>query len=154
MFLTVHTSAALLIATKITNPILGFILGIISHFILDIIPHGEEKTVMSSRTNKRQQIWAMFRLASIDAINAIIFLITFLWQYQPQNYWLFIVTVFGAWLPDLAWGSIEFFKLKSIAWILKFHHKIHDLISWDYPLVYGLLFQLLFMVFMISLIFV
>ena len=154
MYLTTHTSIALLIATKIANPFLGLSLGIISHFILDISPHGEEKSVMSSRTSKRQQVWAMFRLASIDAIIAIVFLIVFLWQYQPQNYWLFIVTVFGAWLPDLAWGSIEFFKLKSIAWILKFHHKVHDLISWDYPLVYGLLFQLLFLVFIMTLIFI
>ena len=56
MFLTAHTSVALLISTKIINPFLGFILGFISHFLVDIIPHGDESIgIKSSKLAKKER---------------------------------------------------------------------------------------------------
>ncbi len=41
MVLTSHILAGAAIATRINNPILGFVLAFLSHYFLDFIPHRE-----------------------------------------------------------------------------------------------------------------
>ena len=152
MFLTAHTSAALLIATKITNPFLGLVLGILSHFILDFIPHGEDGAIANKAKTHKSMLMSMFYLALVDILIASIFLCIFFWQYQPDHYLIFFVTVFGSWLPDLAWGSVEMFKLKTFNWVVILHHKIHDLLDITYSIKYGLILQAAFIALMLFLI--
>jgi hypothetical protein len=153
MYLTTHTSVALVIATKMTNPLLGFVFGIVSHFVLDFIPHGEDVHLGDDHKTHKQQIWKMFKCGMIDIIIATIFLSIFLKIYQPINHWIFLATVFGAWLPDLAWGSVEFFKLKALYWIVILHHRVHDFLDIVYSVKYGLPFQALIILAMMLFIF-
>ena len=44
MYITVHTSVGLLIGQAVSNWPTAFILGMASHFALDIIPHGDVPT--------------------------------------------------------------------------------------------------------------
>lgn len=151
MFLTAHTSAAILIASKTSNPILGFILGLLSHFVLDFIPHGEGGLFNDKNKTKEQALFSIAKIAAIDLVVALIFLFSFLHFYQPDNIWVFIWTSFGSWLPDFTWGAIEVFKLKSIYWFLSIHHKAHDLLDIVYPIKYGLFVQFSFIVLMLYL---
>ena len=41
MFITVHAAAATALSRYATIPLLAFVLGLLSHFILDMIPHGD-----------------------------------------------------------------------------------------------------------------
>ena len=43
MFLTIHATSAIVIGQAITNPIGAFLAGLASHYVLDAIPHGDEK---------------------------------------------------------------------------------------------------------------
>ena len=43
MFLTVHAPAGALLGVLFGNPFLAFIFGLVSHFILDAIPHGDRE---------------------------------------------------------------------------------------------------------------
>ena len=44
MYLTVHGASGLFIGSQVGNPWLAFVLGVVSHFILDMIPH-ESKSI-------------------------------------------------------------------------------------------------------------
>ena len=64
MFLTVHATAAVLITQKISNPLLAFIIGFISHYILDAIPHGDDK--IFERWQGKAQLRVMALVAAVD----------------------------------------------------------------------------------------
>jgi hypothetical protein len=151
MFLTAHTSAAILIAAKIHNPILAIILGFLSHFVLDAIPHGEGDFFSDPKKTKKQQLLLLAKVAILDLLLASIFLASFLYISQPDKMWVFVLTALASWLPDLTWGAIEVLKLKFIYWFLRLHHKAHDLFDIVYPIKYGLVFQLGFIILMLSL---
>lgn len=151
MFLTSHTAAAILIATKTQNPFLGFILGLLSHFILDIVPHGEGGLFAGNKSHK-QKLLSLARLASFDFLLSVILLISTLYFLKPNNNFVFIATVSGAVLPDFLWGSIELFKLKFLNWFLVLHHRLHDLLDIVYDIKYGLLVQGIFIILCLSLI--
>ncbi len=151
MFLTSHTAAAILIATKTQNPFLGFILGLLSHFILDIVPHGEGGLFAGSKSHK-QKLLNLAKLAAIDFLLSVILLISTLYFLKPNNIFIFIATASGAVLPDFLWGSVELFKLKFLNWFLVLHHRLHDLLDIVYDIKYGLLVQLIFIILCLSLI--
>ncbi len=143
MFLTSHTAAAILIATKIQNPYLGFLLGLLSHFILDIVPHGEGGLFAGNKSHS-QKLVSLAKLAAVDFLLSIILLVFTLYFLQPNNNFIFIATMSGAVLPDFLWGSIELFKLKFLNWFLVLHHRLHDLLDIVYDIKYGLLVQAIF----------
>ncbi|MBT7553105.1 hypothetical protein HN670_01390 [bacterium] len=152
MFLTTHTSAAILIASKVSNPILVIIFAFLSHFVLDAIPHGEGNFFSDPKKNHHQKMVRFVKAAIIDLLIASIFLFSFLYYVQPDNVWIFIWASLAAWLPDFSWGAIELFKIKSLKWFYIFHHKMHDLLDVVYPMKYGLVFQALFIVSILALI--
>lgn len=45
MFLIVHTVASTAISQQTANPMLVFLFSFFSHFVLDFIPHGDEKLI-------------------------------------------------------------------------------------------------------------
>ncbi len=148
MFLTAHTSLALFISTKIMNPFLGFILGFISHFLIDIIPHGDESIgIKSSKLAKKERFIFLGSIGFFDLLLAII-LVYFFLKFSKINNIIVFATVIGSWLPDILWMSIDFFNLKFLNWFLKFHQYMHTLINYRYSLVYGLFFQISFIIFL------
>ncbi|MCB9803198.1 hypothetical protein H6761_04305 [Candidatus Nomurabacteria bacterium] len=153
MFLTTHTSAAILIATKVSNPILVVILGFFSHFVLDFIPHGEGDLFNDPSKTHQQKLLSMAKIALLDLALALLFLFSFLYLKKPDNVLIFIWVSLASWLPDFAWGTIELFKIKFLWWFYLLHHRIHDLLDIVYPLKYGLLFQFSFIILMLYLTF-
>ena len=148
MFLTTHTSIALLISTKIMSPFLGFILGFISHFLADIIPHGDESIGIKSRKlEKKEKFLFLGSIGILDLLLALFLIYFFLKSFSIDNIIVF-ATVIGSWLPDLLWMSIDFFNLKFLNFFLKFHKYMHTLIDYRYPLIYGLFFQISFIIFL------
>ena len=152
MFLTSHTAAAILIATKIQNPYLGFILGLLSHFILDIVPHGEGG-LFAGNISHKQKLLSLAKLATLDFLLAMVLLVSTLYFLKPNSNFVFIASVSGAILPDFLWGSIELFKLKFLNWFLVLHHRSHDLLDIVYDIKYGLLVQGVFIILCLYLIF-
>ena len=116
MFLTVHGAIGVIIGEQVKNPIWAFVVGLISHYIFDLIPHGDTKA-----PKKWQNIIHLSLIAFLDIIILIIFL---LWLGTRVNI-INISTAFaflGATLPDYLQG-IYFLSNRKL---FKRHQRLHD----------------------------
>ncbi len=160
MFLTVHATLGLIIGEQIGNIWLAYILGFISHFLLDLIPHGD-KPVIFNPANERMEL--TLKAGVIDAFVMTITLFL-LWQNNLiDNPLLAFVGALGAISPDLIVGVSLFlshpwskkFLPSPPNWLVKFHnfHKITQRIirKIEYPMLPGLIFQYLLLIFFIFL---
>ncbi|PIR07158.1 MAG: hypothetical protein COV55_01890 [Candidatus Komeilibacteria bacterium CG11_big_fil_rev_8_21_14_0_20_36_20] len=152
MFLTPHTSLALLITTKVTNPLLAFVLGVISHFVLDFIPHGDEDFARHQKT-KRGKLFYLLRISIVDLLLASSLLYFFISRYPYFKESVLLGAVSGAWLPDMLWISLEQLKFNFSSWYLTFHQRIHNIIKFRYSFVYGVPFQIVVTLAMIKTVF-
>lgn len=152
MFLTPHTSAALWITTKVTNPFLALLFGLISHFILDIIPHGDE-AIGQHKPKGRARFLYLVKVATVDTILAAILVYYYVTQADSFDRLVMAGALMGAWLPDFLWIGIETFRLKWLNFYIRFHSRVHRLIDWHYSPVYGVPFQIIVTLFMIKMAF-
>jgi len=141
MFITPHTSAALWISTRINDPILAFVLGVISHIIFDIIPHGDEKLV-EHIVGKKQKFIYLIKVASVDMTLAVLLIYFFIMHGPAVNPVILFSAVLGTWIPDFTWIVIEYFKLTKFYWYIAYHEKLHNYFNWQYSIIYGVPFQI------------
>jgi len=130
MFLTVHAAAAAYVVQQTQNPLLVFLLSLLSHLVLDFIPHGDEFLYDKHKPWKEQSR----RLYFFVLTDVIVATATILWLIQYRGYftWLYILALVGAWLPDAltAWqvicriyGKPECIFLQRIQSVhIAFHH--------------------------------
>lgn len=140
MYLTVHAAAGAAIGQFIANPWLAFVLGFFSHFILDIIPHGDEGI----------KHWKLFKtnLQRIAAATIIDFLILS----AMACYWLInssiaefpgmLYGMAGAVLPDTLWGFHEITGTPLLNWYSKLHSNLHHIFKKPLALRHGFLIQI------------
>ncbi len=146
MYQIIHGSAGLLIGSQTGNPWLAFILGFISHFILDAIPHD---ALEIKRWQDKGQYMKKVALETILDLLLLLLLILFLQQNNLLNLnYSIMAGVAGAILPDYIWGFGELFKIKS-KWLeryKKMHNGNHALLRKNtyIPIKYGLPIQLFF----------
>lgn len=164
MFLAVHATVGALAGASVTHPSEAFVLGFVSHFFLDMIPHGDEiiyQGYVAGTKVRRAVLYVM-----VDAlVTAALVGLVFLKQdfFYPVNVWLGIV---GGLLPDLLVGLAQIIRpkrTKGLVWRLdrfqKFHRWNHVLIinKWrkfqrDIPLYAGMMLQVLVLVLLVRLI--
>ena len=152
MFLTPHTSVAVWLSIKTEDPVLAFFLGLVSHFILDIIPHGDE-TLGSHKLTKRGKFFYLMKTATVDVILSAIFIYFYIMKHPNFNRPVLGAAVLGAWLPDLAWLAIENFKIAGLYWYVVWHGRIHNVFNWRYSPAYGVPFQIMVTLLMVRLTF-
>ena len=166
MFITPHTSIALWITTKVSDPMEAFIFGVVSHFILDIIPHGDE-SIGEHKKTKKGRLFYMLKVAFVDVVLATALVFLFLTRKPDMDRKVMYGAVAGAWMPDLAWLSAEYFKIKILVRLFlflmllmllglnrnRFHAKVHNFFGWEYAPVYGVPFQIGFTLFALKLAF-
>jgi hypothetical protein len=140
--MTPHTSVAIFISTRVSHPLLAFLLGLIFHFLLDIIPHGDEE-ISINRKEKKLGPWYFYKIIIVDALVSGLLIFLFVNSQAIYNKWTLMAALLGSWLPDLAWNTIEIFKIKFLYWYPKLHTKIHYLLGWKISLVYGLPVQIM-----------
>ena len=153
MFLTPHTAVALLITTQSNNPFFAFIFGIISHFILDFIPHGDW-AFANHKEGRRERAIYMLKAAFIDVLFTVALIYFFVTKYsRPFSPYVLMGAVSGVALPDVLWITIDIFKLKFLYWYIKFHSYVHKLIKLDYSFIYGIPFQIFVVLLIMKIIF-
>ena len=117
MYLTVHATAGLLIGQQLNNPLIGFFTGVLSHYILDFIPHGDE--FIGKFSTKRKLL-----IGSADFIIAL----GLGWWLISQNYLqltpAIIFTILGTFAPDFLWGSAMIIKMPWLESINNLHHAV------------------------------
>ncbi|OGY91784.1 MAG: hypothetical protein A3H70_02610 [Candidatus Komeilibacteria bacterium RIFCSPLOWO2_02_FULL_48_11] len=140
MYLTIHAAAGAAIGQFISNPLLAFILGFVSHFILDIIPHGDEGI----------KHWKWFktdlgRLAAATLIDFFVLCaVAMYWLiYSPVNVFPgMIYGMAGAVLPDTLWGLHELTGTPLLNWYSKSHSSLHHILKKPLAVQHGFLIQI------------
>lgn len=133
MYLTVHGAAALTIAQASPNLFIGFLLGLASHVVLDIIPHGDE---LPSYFVGPKKVRRLMGAGMIDGIILALFLILYVWTTPGLHLPTVLAAVIGAVLPDALQGMYFLFT-KPPLWLEKLqnwhryiHNPFHHHIGW------------------------
>lgn len=141
MLLTVHATTGALIGQQVNNPILAFVLGFISHFVLDMIPHGDQDWIEEYKSDQKSKAKKIICIVAIDAIILFTLLVSQYFYGDSFAPSLSIASgILGGILPDFIVVCHELSD-KLFKNFYRFHFFIHDLIKVRLTPTQGLTFQ-------------
>jgi len=117
MIITPHILAGAAIGVHSPNVWASFCFGLISHYLLDSLPHWDY--LESIKISKFNQLIKIF----IDFIIGVIIVLIITWPFSFNV--LIIFGIFGALLPDFIEFFYNNFKIKLLYPFSLFHNKIH-----------------------------
>ena len=141
MFLTPHAATGLYLGSQVDNVWLAFILGIVSHLILDMIPHGDDG--LADNWPRKTKIIRLSIFVAIDMA-----LITAMTYYLTVHNFISLspavmAGLIGSILPDYIWGWHEISKDKISGWISsQILYRLHHFLPVKLPLIIGIFIQL------------
>ena len=160
MFLTTHAAVGVLISQQVDSPFWVFFLSLIAHFILDLIPHGDEELgIWLRQTRLRLILYGIIDLVIVTA-----FIITLYHQNYLPRIGLVSASLIGSILPDFMAHFIptlhEKFSFMAVVRFLTnigrklginnfikgtkiFHETIHRLVKFELRPYQGYLLQML-----------
>lgn len=132
MTLSTHAIVGVLIAQWSGDPILGFFLALSSHYLLDMVPHGDEFVYWRYIHNKNDVVAKS--VATVDSV-ILATLITLLLSYTPDVAagHLILAGAIGGILPDLLITTESVVRrrkpksgwLSPFIWLIDQHYRIH-----------------------------
>lgn len=144
MTLTTHATLGAVIGHAVGIPFLAFIFGFISHFVIDMIPHGDTGLSDNFRIHKRKRKRAVAYVI-VDAVVAIFFVLLLANTRDINSLRTFSWGIVGGVLPDLLVGLYELTKTPLLKWFNTLHFYFHDFFvrrTGDVPLYYALMAQI------------
>lgn len=144
MTLTTHATLGAVIGQATGNPLLAFVFGFISHFLIDMIPHGDTGISDNFRVLRRRRKHAV-AYVMVDAIFGIFFVLLLANSRDIDSVRTFSWGIVGAVLPDLLVGIYEITKTHLLRWFNTFHFLFHDFFvkrKGDVPLYYAIMAQI------------
>lgn len=145
MLISIHTVTGALIAGSTQNPALAALAGFGSHFLLDMIPHGDEH-ILACPDRCHPKIKKFMTVIKIDALAAALITILILLAPLP-NRAVVAAGILGSVLPDFLAGVHEVGYWKKWRRLYfknfwRFHRFAHNhLIRWQPGFRMGLLIQ-------------
>lgn len=140
MYLTVHATIGAVLGERVDPPLAGFLLGFASHFLADVVPHGDEWVGRTLAQPGRVR-W-LAALALIDGLAAGS-LVTLLWLggafVNPVGAFS---GALGAVLPDVLAGFSDLSQGKLWPAYVRLHNRSHRLLGREVPLPVGGAMQL------------
>jgi len=118
MYLTVHATAGLALAKYIPNPILAFVAAVLSHLVLDAIPHGDEYLT----DNRLPLLFRRRRFlgaAILDSMIMLGFVLLYIYTTPLLPGLTVGAALVGALLPDALQG-LHFISREK--WLTKYAH--------------------------------
>ncbi len=129
MLITPHILAGTAIGVAVGNPVAGFVLGVASHYVLDVIPHTDSGTWHYHEAFEKQNLDARDVTMAIVDVSAAFFGFLALAGHAPIVAPAPLASAFGGLLPDLImlFGLFvpAFAKWKPVAWYYKFQDTVH-----------------------------
>jgi len=126
MFLTVHAVSGLIIGKYTDNSILAFIIGFLSHIILDAIPHDSIELEKWKKPEITKNLIITF-LIEFPLIIIILFYF-FIFKnfiFTPSIFWALV----GSMILDFLWGFYLLFpKLKFLKIFKTINHASHKIL--------------------------
>jgi len=143
MTITTHATIGAVIGQATGNPLLAFVFGILSHFLIDMIPHGDSRLSDNFRVFHRKQKQAV-AYTLVDAFIAILFILILANVKDISSIRTFSWGIIGGVLPDFLVGIYELSKTPLLKWFNTLHFTFHDFFlkrKGDVPLYYAILAQ-------------
>lgn len=150
MTLTTHATLGAVIGKAVGNPVLAFIFGFISHFLIDMVPHGDTGLADNYKIHKKN-VRRAIAYVMVDAIVAILFVLLLANTKDIAMMKSFTWGIIGSVLPDLIIGVYEITKTPLLRWFNTLHFFFHDFFvkkKGDVPLYYALMAQLIFIAYL------
>ena len=140
MLLSVHATVGAIIGESVNKPLFAFILAFISHFLLDLIPHGDKELIKAYRNDFKNR--AMLYLIYFDLITTPILLGLLFYTGQITYTRTVLWGIIGAVLPDIL-VAIHEISDKFFSRTHKFHNWTHERFKWSIPLKFGIIVQII-----------
>ena len=134
MFITVHAATAAVIGKHIPNPFLAFVCGFLSHFLLDIPPHGDTKLgkkflgLTISEDKHKEDIRPLALLGTLDSFSLALLIIYLFRTFDFANSDSVTWAIIGGILPDVIMVTYKLTKFKPLYLIEKWHQRNHYLL--------------------------
>ncbi|MFC1553865.1 hypothetical protein ACFL7D_04450 [candidate division KSB1 bacterium] len=138
MFLTTHASAGFLLGTVFQNPVLSFSAGMLSHIMMDMIPHDRKdehvRDYPKDKLPEKKMLKYRTKVSLLDSAIVLI-IIWYGWYFNTNNlnntgFPLSIYAgIFGGLLPDVITSLVFFYDNRLLRIYHKFHLNIHFVIS-------------------------
>lgn len=144
MTLTTHAAIGAAIGSAVGNPFIGFILGLLSHFLVDMIPHGDTQLADLFRIHKKRRK-LLVAYVTVDAVLAMYLVMAVFLVRTDGTHIAFAAAVAGSMLPDFLVGLGDLWRFGPLKKFVKLHFFFHDFFSrsrGDVPLRYALLGQM------------
>lgn len=129
MYSPLHAAAGLSIVAVTPNPFIGIPLAIASHYLLDMVPHGDmrkPKHILRISEGQRLLLTEMFDL---PLAGLVVWKLTTIFSSVNPAY--LIVGAIAGIFPDILWGGM--FLLEKLRWsipglkqLLAQHHRWHE----------------------------
>ena len=140
MLISVHATVGAIIGQNVSKPLLAFVLAFISHFLLDLIPHGDKELIKAYRNDFKNK--AMLYLIYFDLITTPILLGLLFYTGQITYSTTVLWGIIGGVLPDIL-VAIHEISDKFFTRTHKFHNWTHEKFKWSIPLKFGLVVQII-----------
>jgi hypothetical protein len=144
MTLTTHATLGAVIGHAVGNPVIAFVFGFISHYLIDMVPHGDTGLSDNFRVHKHKQTQAVAYVA-VDAVVALLFVLLLANTRDIDSMRTFTWGIVGGVLPDLLVGLYDITKTPLLKWHNWMHFFFHDFFvkrRGEVPLYYALLAQI------------
>ncbi|MBU1292170.1 hypothetical protein KKH07_01635 [Patescibacteria group bacterium] len=119
MVLTPHMLVGAAVGTQAPNVWVAFLFGLISHYLIDVLPHWDYLNKFEI-TNYKHLIKVF-----LDLTIGIVLILFLIW-FEPQRI-IILAAVFGSLLPDFLNGISMNFNSKWLRFHFQIHYKIHFL---------------------------
>lgn len=124
MFLTVHATAGAIIGQSTGNIWLGLIVGFISHYLLDIIPHGDDVFLYDKFNFTQKDVELVIKVGLVDGLIMTILFAFLYWQGTITLTLPILAAVGGSIFPDFLSGL---YFLTRHPWLKGYHSWHSDL---------------------------
>lgn len=163
MFLVVHATIGAAVGGAVPNPVSAFALNFFGHFLLDMIPHGDDHLYSEYKKGNSRKMALWYTGLDIMATVAVVSIVLAMGQFVALAG--VIAGIFGGLLPDMFVGLCEVLK-PGKSWLGRrlvgfeaFHMWNHHLLiakfrkdEKDIPLRYGFMMQLVALVYLVRMI--
>ena len=153
MFITTHAAIGALIGQYIPNhPGLAFSLSVASHFLSDLIPHGD--THLYKNYIAKTKVYRSIAYVVIDSFVMLLFVLFLFNSDLIISRQAVTYGIIGGVLPDFIVGLYEVFKFGWLKWFHQLHFKFHNYFTQhkDIPFAVGFAMQFVFLSGLISMV--
>ncbi len=126
MLLITHAITGVALASIQKSVPAAFVIGLVSHYLLDMIPHFDHVVEPLQQKNDRRAIEKTLALIALDGIASVIVPLILFWPINLAQFLIIFVAIMGSTLPDFLQGvHLVFPKNKFIAKHQQFQEWIH-----------------------------